>query len=203
MTAAMSTCTGGEAASPCLPAAAGAPAPGWGEADIELVGVGLAAAGLAAALLVDAGPAEAGLAAAAPPKIDDMMFPNTDIFFTPDAQASVFSTAAFHRTVPEDRPTIDERADAVHRGDPRGRRWVAREAGHRHERPGAHGGPSATAAPAKAELCSSLGIVSSLAPARFGEHGARSRASGWVTCARVFSDAVVAGLVALGRVRLC
>jgi len=45
-------------------------------------------------------------------------------------KASVFSTAAFHRTVPEDRPTIDERADAVHRGDPRGRRWVAREAGH-------------------------------------------------------------------------
>jgi hypothetical protein len=32
---------------------------------------------------VDAGPAEAGLAAAAPPKIDDMMFPNTDIFLLP------------------------------------------------------------------------------------------------------------------------
>jgi hypothetical protein len=56
-------------------------------------------------------------------------------------QASVFSTAAFHRTVPEDRPTIDERADGVHRGDPRGRRWVAREAGHRHERSAAHGEP--------------------------------------------------------------
>jgi|SoiMethySBSTD1v2_1073268.scaffolds.fasta_scaffold857698_2 hypothetical protein len=60
--------------------------------------------------------------------------------------------------------------------------------------------PFATAAPAEAELCSSLGIVFFLAPARFGEHGAQLRASGWV---RLFSDAVVAGLVALGRLRVC
>lgn len=97
--------------------------PGWGEAAVELAVVGLAAAalaaagrfatglaatglaaaGLAAALLAGAGLAEAGPAAAVPPKIDDMMFPNTDIVPTPDAQGPrLLNRTSVLRTVPED-----------------------------------------------------------------------------------------------------
>jgi hypothetical protein len=117
MTAAMSTCGGADvAAPPCRPAAAGAPVPGWGAVELAVAGLaaaalaaagrfatGLAAAGLAAALLAGAGLAEAGPAAAAPPKIDDMKFPNTDIFPTPDAQGPrLLNRTSVLRTVPED-----------------------------------------------------------------------------------------------------
>jgi len=86
MTAAMSTCRGGDVAAPaCLSTAAGA-APGCGDAELELA-AGPVAAGLAeGAGLAGRGPAGTGLAPAAPPKIDDMMFPNTDIFSSPELQ---------------------------------------------------------------------------------------------------------------------
>src|SRR5262245_28440738 len=74
MTAAISTWVAGDdAAPPGGPAAACAPV--LGEAGAERADGELAAAGLGGAALVGA-----GLAAAAPPKIDDMMLPNTDIF---------------------------------------------------------------------------------------------------------------------------
>src|SRR5262245_45865745 len=84
MTAAISTCRGGDAAAPLWASAEpGAPAPDGGDGEGELA-AGVGAAGLAG--LTGVGAAPAGLAGAAPAKIEDMMFPNTDIVSTPDAQ---------------------------------------------------------------------------------------------------------------------
>jgi hypothetical protein len=80
MTAAMSTWVAGDVAAPPSGAAA-ACGPVLGEAGVERADGELAAAGPGGTALVGA-----GLAAAAPPKIDDMMLPNTDIFATPDAR---------------------------------------------------------------------------------------------------------------------